>query len=346
MDKRYQVFVSSTFSDLENERGKVIQTLMKMDCIPSGMELFPAADEEQFEFIKRVIDDCDYYLLIIGGRYGSISSSGVSYTELEYEYTLERGLKVIALLHKNPEDITVGKSESDPGTKQKLLSFRKRVSENRLVAYWEKIDELPGVVALSVLNAIKMYPTVGWVRGNRITTEETQLRLLQLDEENIRLKEELKATDVRVAIDSSNLSKGEETFEVDYSYELELSDSSTKATINDSIALTWNEIFSVIGAGIFGAQSDSGKTLLSNYVFQRAKHKIFKEHGDTVTTSSVRIEEDSFSTILFQFRALGLLTHDGSRWKLTSKGDLELLELRAIKTIMRTPEMKDESGAT
>ena len=119
------------------------------------------------------------------------------------------------------------------------------------MAYWEKIDELPGVVVLSVLNAIKMYPTVGWVPGNRITTEETQLRLLQLDEENIRLKEELKATDVRVAIDSNNLSKGEETFEVDYSYELELSDSSTKATINDSIALTWNEIFSVIGEGIF-----------------------------------------------------------------------------------------------
>jgi hypothetical protein len=57
MEKRYQVFVSSTFVDLKDERQKVMQTLMKMDCIPAGMELFPATDEEQFEFIKRIIDD-------------------------------------------------------------------------------------------------------------------------------------------------------------------------------------------------------------------------------------------------------------------------------------------------
>lgn len=53
MDKRYQVFVSSTFADLKDERSNVIQTLMEMDCIPAGMELFPALDEEQFEFIKK-----------------------------------------------------------------------------------------------------------------------------------------------------------------------------------------------------------------------------------------------------------------------------------------------------
>ena len=66
MDKRYQVFVSSTYADLREERQRAIQTVIKMGCIPAGMELFPAVDEEQFEFIKSVIDDCDYYLLIVG----------------------------------------------------------------------------------------------------------------------------------------------------------------------------------------------------------------------------------------------------------------------------------------
>ena len=77
MEKRYQVFVSSTYADLKNERSRVIQTLMEMDCIPSGMELFPASDEEQWEFIKRIIDDCDYYLLIIGGKYGKPGPDGL-----------------------------------------------------------------------------------------------------------------------------------------------------------------------------------------------------------------------------------------------------------------------------
>ena len=90
MDKRYQVFISSTFSDLKEERKNVIQTLLEMDCIPAGMELFPAPDEEQWEFIKKIIDDCDYYMLIIGGRYGSLTKDGISYTEKEFDYAKEK----------------------------------------------------------------------------------------------------------------------------------------------------------------------------------------------------------------------------------------------------------------
>ena len=75
----------------------MLQALMEMDCIPAGMEIFPAIDEEQLEFIKRIIDDCDYYILIIGGRYGSTTDDGISYTEREYDYAVECGLKIIAL---------------------------------------------------------------------------------------------------------------------------------------------------------------------------------------------------------------------------------------------------------
>jgi len=100
MDKRYQVFVSSTYADLKEERSKVIQTIMELDCIPAGMELFPSIDEEQFNFIKKVIDDCDYYLLIIGGRYGSVSEDGVSFTEKEFDYAKEKGIKILAFVHE------------------------------------------------------------------------------------------------------------------------------------------------------------------------------------------------------------------------------------------------------
>ena len=68
MEKKYQVFVSSTYRDLATERQDVIQALLGLDCIPVGMELFPAADDDQWTLIKRLIDDCDYYILIVGGR--------------------------------------------------------------------------------------------------------------------------------------------------------------------------------------------------------------------------------------------------------------------------------------
>ncbi|MDQ8198783.1 DUF4062 domain-containing protein [Pelagicoccus enzymogenes] len=128
MDKRYQVFVSSTYADLQHERQKVIQALMEMDCIPAGMELFPAADEEQWDFIRKIIDDCDYYLIIIGGRYGSLTEEGISYTEKEYDYAISLGLKVVAFLHKTPDSIPVGKSDIDPSLRQKLEEFRDKVS--------------------------------------------------------------------------------------------------------------------------------------------------------------------------------------------------------------------------
>lgn len=70
--KRYQVFVSSTYEDLKEERNKVIQALLRIDCIPIGMENFNAADEDQFTVIQELIESCDYYVLILGGRYGSI----------------------------------------------------------------------------------------------------------------------------------------------------------------------------------------------------------------------------------------------------------------------------------
>lgn len=100
-DKRYQVFVSSTYDDLQDERKEVMQALLELDCIPAGMELFPASSEDQWSLIKRVIDDCDYYILIIGGRYGSVGPDGISYTQMEFEYALKTGKPIISFVHKN-----------------------------------------------------------------------------------------------------------------------------------------------------------------------------------------------------------------------------------------------------
>jgi len=155
MDKRYQIFVSSTYADLKQERQRVIQALMEMDCIPAGMELFPATDEEQWQFIKKIVDDCDYYLLVIGGRYGSTTSDGISYTEKEFDYAVSIGLKVVALIHGEPDNIPFGKSEQDPILRGQLETFKQKVMTGRLVKFWKATEELPGLVALSLSKTIK-----------------------------------------------------------------------------------------------------------------------------------------------------------------------------------------------
>ena len=102
MDVRYQVFISSTFRNFESERNLLTQALLKANCFPAGMEWFPAADEEQFNYIKQVIDASDYYVLVLGGLYGTIAPDGKSYTEKEYDYAVSIGKKIIALVQQNP----------------------------------------------------------------------------------------------------------------------------------------------------------------------------------------------------------------------------------------------------
>ena len=127
MDKRYQVFISSTFTDLKEERKAIIESLLNAKYIPAGMEMFSASNDEQFKYIKKIIDTCDYYVLIVGARYGTINpSTGKSFTEQEYDYAIEKGIPVLAFLNSNPNDLPEDKREDD---KRELLeAFREKVS--------------------------------------------------------------------------------------------------------------------------------------------------------------------------------------------------------------------------
>lgn len=117
-EKREQVFISSTFKDLQEERRAVTQVLLQADAIPAGMELFPASDSQKFDLIKRVIDLCDYYVVIVGGRYGSVDvEDQLSYTEKEYDYAVERGIPVMAFLHSDPGSLTANQTELEPDRK-------------------------------------------------------------------------------------------------------------------------------------------------------------------------------------------------------------------------------------
>ena len=121
------MFVSSTYEDLVGERQQVIQALLELDCIPAGMELFPAADEDSWSLIKGVIDDSDYYVVVTAGRYGSYGPDGVSYTELEYDYAVSIGKPTLTFIHENPSSIAASKCEQTEEGKRRLDSFREKL---------------------------------------------------------------------------------------------------------------------------------------------------------------------------------------------------------------------------
>ncbi|WP_416760157.1 DUF4062 domain-containing protein [Pseudomonas sp. BNK-6] len=325
MDKRYQVFVSSTYVDLRDERQKVNQTLMEMDCIPAGMELFPATDEEQWEFIKKVIDDCDYYLLIIGGRYGSLSPEGISYTEQEFDYAVKKGIRVVALLHSSPGELPLSKTDASDEARRKLDEFREKVSTGRLVKYWQSGNELPGLVSLSLSKTIKAFPAIGWVRATEGSSEELLREINELRKENSRLKEQLESADSEkgTVFDIDGLAGLDENFVVGGSY-------MDRLKIHKwSLDLTWSQIFYYVSPYLMNfPDQDSVKSSLCNALCVVAG----------VDNRYFTIDEDNFHTIAIQLRVLGLIKIESVRggdvvWSLTSEGEGLMVKLRAVKKV-------------
>ena len=164
-NKKYQVFVSSTYTDLIEERKKVIDVLLSTSkCIPVGMELFHAEDDEQFNVIKKIIDMCDYYILIIGNRYGTINSkTDLSFTEMEYDYAVSKNIPVLVFALDESVSMKSEYSENKISS-AKLILFKEKAMKNRLASIWNDINMLGEKVAISILNAIQEYDRPGWVR--------------------------------------------------------------------------------------------------------------------------------------------------------------------------------------
>lgn len=171
MKKKYQVFISSTYEDLKEERAAVTQCLLDNNCILVGMEQFPASNMSQMEYIEKMLDDCDYYILIIGGRYGSLDDDGVGYTEKEYNYAQQKGIPVMAFVNLHPEKLPNEKCEH--ANIEKFKAFRDRVrNAKKLVKGYSDIGDLKANVVTAVNAAIREYPGIGWVRATDLLQEE------------------------------------------------------------------------------------------------------------------------------------------------------------------------------
>lgn len=172
MKKRLQVFISSTYLDLIEERQAAVSAVLKSGHIPAGMELFNAGDQSQLEIIKRWIDESDVYMLILGGRYGSVEpDSGVSYTELEYNYALETGKPLFAVvINDNALEEKVKKHGTNVLEKERpteLRLFREKVLCN-MSGFFDDVKDIKLCVMESLPEIANSNTLSGWVSGSEV----------------------------------------------------------------------------------------------------------------------------------------------------------------------------------
>ena len=332
MDKRYQVFVSSTYEDLKEERQNVIQALLELDCIPAGMELFPAADEDQWTLIQKVINDCDYYIVIIGGRYGSQSPSGISYTQMEYDYAVSKGKPVIGFIHKNPGSIQSSKTEQSDEGRARLETFRDIV-QKKMCKYWTSPAELGSVVSRSLVKLIKNSPATGWVRADLVPDEATSQEILRLTKEKEALERLLGAVRLEPPEGTELLAQGDDSFTMGYTYQDAL------GVYDGTCVATWNEIFSTVSPHMVDEADECYlRTRLRGYVAEATK--LPKKFGDRFHEPWLEIRDSDFQTIKIQLRSLGLIRQSIRQrsvkdtytyWTLTPYGDSVMTRLMAIR---------------
>ena len=194
-EKKYQVFISSTYEDLKEERAAVSQALLDLGCIPIGMEQFPASGMSQMEYIKKMLETCDYYILILAGRYGSADpSDGIGFTEKEYDYAISKGIPVMSFLFEDIGKLPVNKCENSDAQRAALEKFRGKVSANKMIRKYSSKEDLMHAVSVSMFQCIRDYPAVGWIRADDVDTDsDLEARFDEYMKAHTVTKEEIEA---------------------------------------------------------------------------------------------------------------------------------------------------------
>lgn len=188
--------MSSTFTDLREERQAAVEAILKAGHIPAGMELFTAGNEAQLQVIRRWIDESDVYLLILGGRYGSIEpKSGLSYTKAEFDYARALGKPFFAIVITDEGLETRVKNEGtsilEKEHPDKFKAFKVKVT-SQLCAFFDTPKDIKLAVFESLPQFAQSISIGGWVAASDVTpSEDVARQLTALLEENSQLKREL-----------------------------------------------------------------------------------------------------------------------------------------------------------
>lgn len=205
MNKKLQVFVSSTYTDLIEERQSAVEAILDAGHIPAGMELFKAG-KSQMKTIRKWIDESDIYMLILGGRYGSIEEeSGLSYTELEYRYALSKNMPVFAIVLDDSFLFTKAANKGKDSifereNPNKYETFKTLVM-SKIIKKINNIDSIEAIIH-STINDIQHdeeYSLIGWVKGTTINNDpKLTNRIKFLETENKNLKSQLSSPNNKI----------------------------------------------------------------------------------------------------------------------------------------------------
>lgn len=153
--EKAKIFISSTYSDLENYRREVEATLKVLDSESISMEHFGISHKEPFEVCKDKIEQCDIFVGIYAFRYGYLPKGyKKSITHLEYEYAIKHKKPILCFLAKetirDDKEYKREHCESDNDTIEALKWFKEKIREEKVIREFGSLQELGKYFAIEL----------------------------------------------------------------------------------------------------------------------------------------------------------------------------------------------------
>ncbi|MFD1468715.1 DUF4062 domain-containing protein [Hymenobacter caeli] len=278
MKNKLQVFISSTFSDLQLERQAAVEAVLRSGHISAGMELFSAGNESQLEIIKRWIDESDVYMLILGGRYGSIEKkSGLSYTEIEYRYAVEKNKPVFSIVVSDSLlKAKVKKNGLDVIERDDIKKYNqfKELVLSKICRFFNNNTEIKLAVLESLLDIQSRFNLKGWIRYEDVPDMSSLLKQLSLlQNENTILKKELLSKNNKVSKELFGILNYEQLKQLLLNEKINIPKS--VSNMNKDVEQSYFDVFTA-NAGIFNTGVDN------QVASGEANHLMYKIASDMI----------------------------------------------------------------
>lgn len=319
LDKRYQVFITTSGKEMQPERMVVSQTLIGMGYFSWGLEQRTPLSTA---FARRQIDDCDYVLLLLGSQYGEQSVSGVSYMHLEYIYAVTKQKPIIVLMHDNPESRDPSLQEAKPELRNRFYEFRQQLQkEVEQVISFKTLRELELAVRSYMPQMLERYPVMGWVRPQSIQSLQDEIDRLKSKLTQANLRQGQVAADPFLSLPRVTMN---DSFSFDYRMHA-YQDGNFKE-LTPIREMTWAEIFKILSAEFEQASPEEYfSKVLNHYLNDTGLVDAQKQMPRAHAVSRSQINVRSLHTIKQQMRQNDWIVPVGRDdrqrllWKVTDK---------------------------
>lgn len=326
-EKRYFIYIStSCHDDVLQERLKLENTLIPLGIFPWDFK--ERRTSLNTALARRQIDDCDYMIFLLGGSYGDLSASGISYMHLDFLYALNKQKTIISLIDATPENRDSFAKQTNPELIKKFHAFREQLRlESRYSHLFTSQVDL-ATNARNLLNkAIREVPSTGWVRPqpNDVLHSEIQRlkqKIAQLEQPENRLNVPIGNGKTTIAQTPSR----SDQFNV--SYRTQAYQDGNLQDLQLFRAMTWIQVLQVLAPHFKEESAEQNfQRVLNQYLEESALQDVHKNLPRAHAVARTQIDSRSLQQIKLQMKWNNWIVpkHDSDTsmritWQLTNEG--------------------------